>query len=248
MSQWPSQQELGLPWVLEELLDYDGGLVVVAGPRKSGVTTTLYWMLDWLNRNARTHIMTFEDPIEHQLYHKLCMTSQRQRDLNYKNLGEALQQSGKQGASFVMIGRLSEPADLQAASLTAFKGQLVLVGMEADSVEAVISQFHQTMGNAYWTTFCDSLKAICYQRLVRGLSGNSVLAAEVFLGKKAGKKVLFEKNWQGLQECMRTSERQGMQTFDRALYELVRQGKISAGEAIKQARDPEQLKQQLDRS
>ena len=53
------------------------GLVLVTGPKGSDKSTTLGAMVDYINRNAKGHILTIEDPIEfvylkHQLFGQLA--------------------------------------------------------------------------------------------------------------------------------------------------------------------------------
>ena len=55
--------ELALPPVLATLADRPRGLVLVTGPTGSGKTTTLAAMLDKINSERRSHILTIEDPI-----------------------------------------------------------------------------------------------------------------------------------------------------------------------------------------
>src|SRR3989454_11907507 len=65
--------ELGLPPVLATLADRPRGLVLVTGPTGSGKSTTLAAMLDKINSERRSHILTIEDPIEDIHTHKNCI-------------------------------------------------------------------------------------------------------------------------------------------------------------------------------
>ena len=61
-------EDLGMPKEVKEKLDQlsrlPNGIVLVTGPTGSGKTTTLYAMLNQLDRD-RLNIMTIEDPIEY---------------------------------------------------------------------------------------------------------------------------------------------------------------------------------------
>ncbi len=61
-------EQLGLPPVIEELIQRPRGLFLVTGPTGSGKTTSLASMINWMNHNMDHHIITLEDPIEY--YHK----------------------------------------------------------------------------------------------------------------------------------------------------------------------------------
>src|SRR5439155_5174808 len=57
--------DLGLPPVLATLADRPRGLVLVTGPTGSGKSTTLAAMLDKINSERHSHILTIKDPIEY---------------------------------------------------------------------------------------------------------------------------------------------------------------------------------------
>jgi len=66
-------QQIGLPTVMEELIQRPRGLILVTGPTGSGKTTTLASMINWINNNMDRHIITIEDPIEYYHKHKKCL-------------------------------------------------------------------------------------------------------------------------------------------------------------------------------
>jgi twitching motility protein PilT len=59
----PSIESLDLPEVLKTIVEKPQGLVLVTGPTGSGKSTTLASMIDYLNRTAKKHVITLEDPI-----------------------------------------------------------------------------------------------------------------------------------------------------------------------------------------
>lgn len=240
-SHFPSREELGLPPVLEELTS-EGGLVVVAGERPGmGVTTTLYSMLDWVNQTRRTHLMTFEDPPERELYHKLSMVSQRQQDLDYDRLSVALRQSCRQGAQVLMVGRLEGKEEMLAAAQAAARGQTVLVGMQSGGAGQVIEEFYRGLGQTHWLTFCLSLSAVCYQALMPTRSGERTPVVEVLRNSPSVQNLLLEQKWPQLELCMETGMNRGMQTWEQALCLAVLEGRLEPEEALEKARDRERL-------
>ena len=62
--------ELVLPPILERLSHEPRGQVIVTGPTGSGKTTTLASMLNVVNEQRDSHIITVEDPIEYFHPHK----------------------------------------------------------------------------------------------------------------------------------------------------------------------------------
>ncbi|HZH98160.1 MAG TPA: ATPase, T2SS/T4P/T4SS family, partial [Fimbriimonadaceae bacterium] len=74
----PSFEELGLPAIIREIAKRSSGLILVTGPTGSGKSTTIATMIDDINQNRSSHIMTIEDPIEYLHQHKKCMVNQRE--------------------------------------------------------------------------------------------------------------------------------------------------------------------------
>src|SRR3989338_554770 len=59
-----STEQLGLSKVVDNFANYPRGLVLVTGPTGSGKSTTLAALVDKINNERATHIVTIEDPIE----------------------------------------------------------------------------------------------------------------------------------------------------------------------------------------
>lgn len=66
----PSFEELNLPLSISTFTQKNKGLVLVTGPTGSGKSTTLASLIDMINKNRQTHIITLEDPIEYVHNHK----------------------------------------------------------------------------------------------------------------------------------------------------------------------------------
>ena len=72
--------ELGMPAIVETFADFPRGLVLVTGPTGSGKSTTLAALVDKINREKSTHIITIEDPIE--FTHKSIRSVIAQREVH----------------------------------------------------------------------------------------------------------------------------------------------------------------------
>jgi twitching motility protein PilT len=223
-----------------------GGLVVIVGERGAGVSATLYDLVDWISETFRIHIMTFEDPIESDLFHKLSMVSQREQDRDFECLPEALLQSSKHGASVVMINRLRTPEDMIAACLAGNKGQIVLAGLEARSVSDAVRAFEETMGANRWLTFCSGLAAIYSERLVPALRHGSHPVVEIFRTVKEGRALLEKRDWSGLTSFMERDYEYGMQTFEQGLVKAIQEGSVARKVALREAQDVARLQSLLD--
>src|SRR5204862_5165813 len=80
-----------------------------------------------------------------------------------------------------------------------------------------------------------NVKAIISQRLIPTLDGKRTAAVEILLGTPLISSLIFRGEFESIKEVMEKSSNLGMQTFDQALEELYKEGKISAEEALHNA-------------
>ncbi|MFA5507239.1 MAG: ATPase, T2SS/T4P/T4SS family, partial [Vulcanimicrobiota bacterium] len=97
----PGFQELGLPPVLVNLASLQDGLVLITGPAGSGKSTTLAAVIDWINQNRRTHVVTIEDPIEYQHKDRTAYITQREVGTDTTSFVEALKQALRQDPNVI---------------------------------------------------------------------------------------------------------------------------------------------------
>ncbi len=80
-----------------------------------------------------------------------------------------------------------------------------------------------------------NLRAVISQRLVKGIDGKLVPAAEIMLRTSYIAELIERRQIDKLKEAMAQGREEGMQTFDQSLYDLVRNGKISQETALQHA-------------
>src|SRR3989344_159005 len=71
-------EQLGLPQVVNKFADYPRGLVLITGPTGSGKSTTLAAIINKINQERTSHIVTIEDPIEFTHKSKKSVIVQRE--------------------------------------------------------------------------------------------------------------------------------------------------------------------------
>lgn len=149
--------------ILERLCEMSVGLVLVTGPTGSGKTTTLYAMLDRLNK-PQVKIITLENPIE---YHLPGISQSQTNEKRGYNFASGLKSILRQDPNVVMIGEIR---DLDTASTTcqaALTGHLVLSTLHTNSAVESIPRL-LNIGVAEFM-LAPTLKGIVAQRLVRVL-------------------------------------------------------------------------------
>src|SRR3990167_4918090 len=71
-------EQLGLPKIINKFALYPRGLVLITGPTGSGKSTTLASLIDKINIEKASHIITVEDPIEYTHRSKRSLIVQRE--------------------------------------------------------------------------------------------------------------------------------------------------------------------------
>lgn len=246
----PTFTELGLPTVIEKVLDNHQGMILVTGGTGHGKSTTLAAMVDYINTNRAHHILTVEDPIEFVHPLKKGVVNQRQLNdstLSYKN---ALRGALRQDPDVIMIGELRDLDTISLAISAAETGHLVLGTLATSSapktIDRIIDSYPSTEQNQIRAMLSESLKAVITQRLVTKQDGTGMaLALEILLGSLSVANMIRDNKVYQLPSLMQTGKTSGMQIMDESLIELFKQGIINAGEALANANDRNRMTLQL---
>ena len=89
---------LGLPPVFREMVKEKTGLIFCTGATGSGKTTTLAAMLNEINKTARIHVVTLEDPIEFLHPQRNATFSQRELGRDYSSFFDRAARGAAAGA------------------------------------------------------------------------------------------------------------------------------------------------------
>lgn len=231
--------QLQLPNILQDISMTKRGLVLVVGATGSGKSTSLAAMLDWRNSNHAGHIITVEDPIEFMHVHKKSLVTQREIGIDTDNYQSALKNALRQAPDVILIGEIRDIETMEAALNFAETGHLCLATLHSNNanqtMERIMSFFPSDRHRQLHLQLSMSLKAIVSQRLVRTLDGTRVAAIEILLASARVRDLIQKGDMASLKEAMEKSSVTGMQTFDQALFDLYRTGKISLDEALKNA-------------
>ncbi|MBV8078978.1 MAG: Flp pilus assembly complex ATPase component TadA, partial [Actinobacteria bacterium] len=122
----PQFDDLSLPEGVRRLAEEHRGLVLVTGATGSGKTTTLAAIVDHINRNRASHIVTIEDPLEVLHEDKQSIVNQREVGLDTESFGQALRRALRQDPDTILIGELRDAETAQTALQAAESGHLVL--------------------------------------------------------------------------------------------------------------------------
>ncbi len=140
------------------------GLVVVGGPVGSGKTTTLYTMLDMLNRPDKA-VFTIEDSVGFVLSGVSQIETNEEKGLT---MSSGLRAILKQDPDVIMIGEIRDRKTLELALSAASRGVTVLAGMYGDSVADILVQMRHTGVDSH--SLASNLSLVIASRLVDKLN------------------------------------------------------------------------------
>lgn len=223
--------ELSLPAVVSTFADFPRGLVLITGPTGSGKSTTLAALIDKINSEKASHIITIEDPIEFTHNPKKSVIVQREVHYDTYSFSASLRSSLRQDPDVVMIGEMRDLETISAAITIAETGHLVFATLHTNSssqsVDRIIDVFPPHQQSEIRTQLASILMAICSQRLIPSVGGGRLPAMEILIANPAVRNIIREGKTHQLDAIIQTSADQGMQTMDRTLAQMVRNGNVT---------------------
>jgi len=230
-----SVSELGMPPIVMQFANFPRGLVLVTGPTGSGKSTTLAALVDKINTERSSHIITIEDPIEFTHKSKKSVVVQREVHYDTYSFSAALRSSLRQDPDVVLIGEMRDLETISAAITIAETGHLVFATLHTNSasqsIDRMIDVFPPHQQPQIRAQLSNILQAIVSQRLVPSIGGGRVIAAEILVANSAVRNIIREGKSHQLDAVIQTGAEQGMQTMDRTLASLVHSGTVSLDEA-----------------
>ena len=235
----PRLEDLGMPEILKDLVMLRRGLILMVGGAGAGKSTTLAAMINHRNETSSDHILTIEDPIEFLHTNKKSIVNQREVGLDTKSYARALRSAVRAAPDVILIGEIRDRETMDAAITLAGTGHLCIATLHAnncaETLDRIINMFPRDQHNQIFLDLSQYLRAILSQRLVSTKSGARVAACEVLMNTAHISELIKSGDVIGVKEALRTGTERGMQSFDSALYNLVREGRIALEEALSTA-------------
>lgn len=241
----PVLDTLGLPAILHSFTNLRQGLVLVTGPTGHGKSTTLAAMLNEINQNRATHIVTIEDPIEFVFKSAKSIVSQREMKSDTHSWQVALRSVLREDPDVVLVGELRDHETISSALTVAETGHLVFgtlhTNSAAQTIDRIVDVFPQEQQGQVRLQLSNVLEAVFSQRLVPALPKGRAVAYEIMLGTTAIRTSIREGKTHQIESILQTSQEVGMNTLERSLAALVKGGKISLETAQNWSLRPEEL-------
>lgn len=241
----PQLETLGLPQILSEFTTLKQGFILVTGPTGHGKSTTLAAMLDKINANRPSHIVTIEDPIEFVFAPRMSIISQREVGTDTLTWNKALRSVLREDPDVVLVGEMRDYETIAAALTVAETGHLVFATLHTNSaaqtIDRIVDVFPEEQQSQVRLQLSEVLVAIVSQRLIPALDGGRVLAHEILVSNTAVKTEIREGKTHQIDSIIQTSRNEGMITLEHSLAALVQSNKISVETARSYSTNEEQL-------
>lgn len=235
-------EKLGMPPIVRQLCDREKGLILVTGPTGSGKSTTQAAMIDYLNNTFEGHVITIEDPIEFVHKSKKCLINQRELGVHTLSFANALRSALREDPDVILIGEMRDLETIQLALTAAETGHLVLATLHTSSapktIDRIIDAFPPNQQAQVRAQLAETLEGVFTQMLVKKRTGGLVAAVEVMVGTTAVRNLIREAKLHQIPGMMQASQKDGMQTMDMALIDLVNRGLVTKGEAQSRSMNP----------
>jgi twitching motility protein PilT len=246
----PSADDIGLLPAIRQLATLHKGLVLVTGATGSGKSTTLAAIVNLINTNRQAHILTIEDPIEFVHESKKSLVNQREVGNNTQSFTRALRSALREDPDVILVGEMRDIETISLAVTAAETGHLVLATLHTISaskaIDRIVDSFPPDQQQQIKVQLAETLKAVVAQQLLVRKDGRGRAAAfEILLMNAATSNMIRKGETFQLPGVMATHKKDGMQSMDVALADLVRRQLIDPKEALSHAHSRQSLAQEL---
>jgi twitching motility protein PilT len=221
-------EDLGLPKGVKQLARSTRGFILVTGPTGSGKTTTLAAIIDLINRERRSHIVTIEEPIEYVHQGIQSLLTQREVGPHTHSFKNALRSAVRQDPDIILVGEMRDLDTISMALTTAEMGALVFGTLHttsaAKTVNRIIDVFPFDERNRIRALLAEALTGVIAQQLIKTADKKGrVAVAEILIGTSAISNTIREGKIEQMVSLMETGKKYGMQMLDEHLRKLYQQ-------------------------
>ncbi len=244
----PNFKGLFLPDSIENLCNYDQGMVLLAGVTGSGKSTTIASMLNYINERERVHILTLEDPIEFVFTEDKAVINQREIGMDVKDFSIGMKHAVREDPDIMLVGEMRDEETFMTAIHAAETGHLVFGTIHASSASSTIGRildlFPEQMHGAIRSAIAFNMRGIVAQKLLKSIKPGvpRVPTVEIMFFTTMVQKLVLESEDHKLPDAIRIGAEDGMQDFTMSLKHLLDAELIDRPTAFAVAPNPDALK------
>lgn len=178
----PQYEELGLPDILRKMTHKTQGLILVAGNKKSGKTTTLNALVRHINETQNKKIITLEKTIEYNHVTRNSIIVQKEMG-DFTAYTQGVKNALKEDCDVLVIEDIRNKETMEAVLEIVEKGHLVIAGINSkscvDAIDKIINFYDIKEQNQIRYALSTLLKIIVSQKLLLGSKSRYELLSEV---------------------------------------------------------------------
>ena len=245
----PDPKQLGIPDSILGISNLKKGLVLVTGSAGSGKSTTLSCIIDKINHEHHSHIITLEDPIEYLHRHNKSVVTQREIGQDTDSYITGLRAALRQAPDVILLGEMRDYETIRIALTAAETGHLVISTLHtvgaANSIDRIVDVFPANAQQQIRVQLSSVLQAVVSQQLLPTTDGKLTPAFEIMFLNNAIRNMIRENKIHQIDNVISMSMSEGMVSMNNSLLALLRAGLIDKETCIINSPDPEQMRMRL---
>ncbi|MEO6005490.1 MAG: PilT/PilU family type 4a pilus ATPase [Opitutus sp.] len=249
----PSFEQLGLDYTAEaliKLIQAKDGILLVCGATGSGKSSTMAAMMGWVNQNMDKHVVTIEDPIEYTFQDDKSVFQQREIGLDVPTFDLAIKSVLRQNPDIILIGEMRDRETFETAISAAETGHLVFSTMHAATVSQSLTRLFEFFPPEEQVqarrAIAGSLRGFICQKLIPALEGGGrVPTNEILTADAVVKNLILEGQFEKIQGILEGGSDSTSFSFNKDIYRLIKDGKISKAEGLRFSPNPQALDMNL---
>lgn len=245
----PNPADIGIPQAVMDMSLFRKGLVLVTGSAGSGKSTTLACIIDKINAERNSHVITLEDPLEFLHRHNKSIISQREISVDTESYVVALRAALRQSPDVILLGEMRDYETINVAMTAAETGHLIFstlhtVGV-SNTIDRIIDVFPVNQQAQIRVQLSMVLQAVVSQQLIPTVDGKLAPAFEVMICNGAIRNMIRESKAHQIDAVLASSGDKGSVTMNASLQQLYQKGRITKENALIFSPTPELLQKKL---
>ncbi|MEK7520163.1 MAG: PilT/PilU family type 4a pilus ATPase [Patescibacteria group bacterium] len=207
------------------------GLVLLTGSTASGKSSVIASIINMINQERRSHVITIEDPIEFVYPRKMAIIEQRQIGLDSHSFSDALKAAFRQDPDIIMVGEMRDLETIATALTAAETGHLVFGTIHSastvEAIERIVNIFPPNQLHQILNQLANILvAAVSRELLPRKGGGQRIASWEIMVNNSAISSLIRENRLASIFSAMQIGAKDGMTTMEQSKNGLREKGMI----------------------